>query len=120
VFPTERGLRPGAGSIVAALEATTGVTPLTIGKPGPKLFELAAAAAGCRAADAVVVGDNLATDIAGARAVGARSVLVMTGVTTDADVEALAPDHRPTAIAEDADALRAALDRLAAGSTPAD
>ena len=35
VYPTERGLRPGAGSIAAALEATTGVTPLSIGKPEP-------------------------------------------------------------------------------------
>ena len=43
VYPTERGLRPGAGSIVAALEATTGVTPVSIGKPEPYLLELAAA-----------------------------------------------------------------------------
>ena len=46
VYPTERGLRPGAGAIAAALEATTGVTPLSIGKPSPKLLELAAEAVG--------------------------------------------------------------------------
>ncbi|HET7026690.1 MAG TPA: HAD-IIA family hydrolase [Candidatus Limnocylindrales bacterium] len=113
VFPTERGLRPGAGSIVAALEKTTGVTPLTIGKPGPKLFELAAAAAGAHAADAVVIGDNIATDIAGAHAVGARSVLVMTGVTTRAELDALAQDRRPTAIAQDAAELERVLARMA-------
>ena len=44
VYPTERGLRPGAGSIAAALEATTRVTPLSIGKPEPHLFEMAAEA----------------------------------------------------------------------------
>ncbi len=54
VFPTERGLRPGAGSLVAALEATTGVTAVSIGKPGPLLLEEAARTvgidgrAGCR------------------------------------------------------------------------
>ena len=35
IYPTERGLRPGAGSIVASLEATTGIVPLSIGKPAP-------------------------------------------------------------------------------------
>jgi HAD superfamily hydrolase (TIGR01450 family) len=113
VFPTERGLRPGAGSIVAALQRTTGVEPLTIGKPGPKLFELAAATVGRTAGDAVVIGDNLATDIAGAHVVGARSVLVMTGVTTPTQLDSLPDDRRPTAVAQDADGLRGVLERLA-------
>ncbi len=117
VFPTERGLRPGAGSIVAALEATTGVTPLSIGKPGPKLFELAAAAGGGTAPDAVVIGDNLVTDIAGANAVGARSVLVMSGVTSDEELDAAGPERRPTAVAHDADELRAILERMAKAGT---
>src|SRR4029453_3347420 len=39
VYPGESGLRPGAGSVVAAIEATTGVTPIVIGKPGPLLME---------------------------------------------------------------------------------
>jgi 4-nitrophenyl phosphatase len=113
VFPTERGLRPGAGSIVAAIEATTETRALRIGKPEPGLFEAAAAVVGRPARDAVVIGDNLATDIRGAHAVGARSVLVMTGVTHATDLDDLAPDRRPTEVAEDADALRAVLDRLA-------
>jgi glycerol-1-phosphatase len=113
VYPTERGLRPGAGSIVAAVEATTGVTPLSIGKPEPYLLEEAARAVGRDPREAVMIGDGLGTDIAAARAVGARSVLMMTGVSTAADLEALAPDHRPTEIAANADELAAALTRLA-------
>ncbi len=116
VFPTERGLRPGAGSIVAAIEATTGTTPLVIGKPEPRLFELAAEAAGGAAAGAVVIGDNLSTDIRGARALGARSVLVMTGVATRAQVGALPREERPTEVANDAVELEAALRRLAEGT----
>jgi 4-nitrophenyl phosphatase len=113
VFPTERGLRPGAGSIVAAVEATTGVTPISIGKPAPYLLEEAARAVGREPTDAVMIGDGLATDLAAARAVGARSILMLTGVTTSAQFEALSPGDRPTEVAADADSLAAAIERLA-------
>lgn len=113
-YPTERGLRPGAGAVIAALEAASGVQPLVIGKPEPLLIEEAAAAVGADPRDAVVIGDGLLTDIAAANAVGARSVLVLTGVSTRAQAEALPADRRPTAIAEDAADLARALDRLAA------
>lgn len=115
VYPTEFGLRPGAGSIVAAVEATTGVTAISIGKPGPLLLRLAAQAAGRDPADAVMIGDGLLTDVAAARAVGARSVLMLTGVTTREQLDALARRERPTEVAADAAELAEALDRLAAG-----
>src|SRR4051812_19239156 len=66
VYPTERAVRPGAGSIVAAIEAATGARATSIGKPEPYLLEEAARAAGREAADAVMIGDNLGTDIAAA------------------------------------------------------
>ena len=116
IYPTERGLRPGAGSIVAAVEATTGVTPLSIGKPAPLLLEEAARAAGGHARDAVMIGDSITTDVAAARAVGARSIVMLTGVTTREQLEATPPDERPTEVAADAAELAAALDRLAADS----
>jgi 4-nitrophenyl phosphatase len=100
---------------VAALEATTGVTPLSIGKPAPLLLEIAAEAVGRDAHDAVMVGDGIGTDLAAAIAVGARSVLMLTGVTSPDQVAALPADGRPTAVATDAAALAAALDRLATG-----
>ena len=113
VYPTERGLRPGAGSIVAAIEVTTGVTPLSIGKPEPLLLEEAARAAGGQAKDAVMIGDSLTTDVAAARAVGARSVFMLTGVTPREQLDGLAADQRPTEVAANADELRVALERLA-------
>ena len=112
VYPTERGLRPGAGSIAAALEASSGVTPLAIGKPAPHLLELAAEAVGRHASEAVMIGDGIGTDLAAARSVGARCVFMLTGVTTRDQVEALPADERPTAIAADAGELAAALDAL--------
>jgi 4-nitrophenyl phosphatase len=114
VYPTERGLRPGAGALAAALEATTRVTPLSIGKPEPHLFEMAAEAVGRSPSEAVVVGDGIGTDLAGAKAIGARSVLMLTGITTRDEVEALAAEQRPDAVAADATELAAALDRLSA------
>ena len=112
VYPTERGLRPGAGSVVAAIEATTGVVPVSIGKPAPFLLEEAARAVGREAGEAVMIGDGIATDLAAAHAVGARSVLMLTGITTRADVDALPESERPTAVAADATELAAALDQL--------
>ena len=70
VYPTERGLRPGAGSIVIALEVATGVVPVSIGKPAPYLLEAAAHAVGREPAEAIMIGDGIATDLAAARAVG--------------------------------------------------
>lgn len=115
IYPTERGVRPGAGSIVAAVEATTGVTPVSIGKPEPWLLELAAHTVGAEARDAIMVGDGIRTDLGAARAVGARCVFMLTGVTSRDEVEALPPDARPDAIAADAAELADALERLAGG-----
>lgn len=112
VYPTERGLRPGAGALAAALEATTGVTPLSIGKPGPHLLELAAEAVGRKASEAIVIGDGLQTDLGAAHAVGARCVIMLTGVTTPDQVDKLAPDQRPMAVAADAGGLAALLDSI--------
>ena len=79
------GARPATrapGSIAAALEATTGVIPYVIGKPSPHLLELAAEAVGRPVGEAVMIGDGIHSDLAAARAVGARCVFMLTGVTT--------------------------------------
>ena len=114
VYPTERGLHPGAGSLVAALETASGVVPISIGKPAPYLLEAAAHAVGREPGEAIMIGDGIGTDLAAARAVGARCIFMLTGVTTRAQVEALADADRPTAIAADATELAAALERLGA------
>jgi HAD superfamily hydrolase (TIGR01450 family) len=113
-LPTEHELRPGAGSIVAAVETATGVTPITIGKPAPAILEEAARVAGARASDAVVIGDGIATDIAAARAIHARSVLMLTGVTSRAQLDASPAAERPDEVAADATELAVALERIAA------
>jgi ribonucleotide monophosphatase NagD (HAD superfamily) len=79
---------------------------------------VAAHAVGGDVTAAVMIGDSIVTDIPAAQAVGARSVLMLTGITTRAQVAALPAALQPTEIAVDAAELAAALDRLAA-STPA-
>jgi 4-nitrophenyl phosphatase len=106
IYPTEHGLMPGAGAVVAAVEAASGVSPVSIGKPAPLLLEEAAR----------VVGAGIPTDLVAARAVGARCVLMLTGVSSRVEVEALQGRERPDAIAADALELEAALERLRAGS----
>lgn len=112
-LPTERSFRPGAGSIVAAVETATQISPLSIGKPAPAILEEAARIAGARASDGIMIGDGLDTDIAAARAVRARSVLMLTGVTSRAMLDGLPASQRPDEVAADAADLAAILDRLA-------
>jgi glycerol 3-phosphatase-2 len=61
----------------------------------------------------VMIGDSLATDVAAARAVGARSVFMLTGVAGREQLDALPADQRPTAVAANAQELAAVLERLA-------
>ena len=63
-LPTERGLLPGNGSMVAALKAATDAEPQVAGKPAPTLLLDALARGDFRTP--LVVGDRLNTDIAGA------------------------------------------------------
>ena len=115
LYPMERGFRPGAGSVVAAIEtASRTQARASIGKPEPYLLEAAAKLVGADPRTAVMIGDAL-TDVMAGKAVGARTVLMLTGVTSREMAEHLPEGERPTAIAADAGALAAVLAQLAAG-----
>ncbi len=86
-YPSEEGLIPGAGTIVAALRACTGVEPTVVGKPGPVLTESALRIIGVDPAEAVMLGDRLDTDILSGQRTGCRTVLVLTGVSDRAEIE---------------------------------
>jgi glycerol 3-phosphatase-2 len=83
--PTDRGIAPGNGALVGVLEAASGRRPdVVAGKPYRPLFDETVRRTSAQRP--IVVGDRLDTDIEGAIACGADSLLVMTGVT---DVHAL-------------------------------
>ena len=109
-YPTAAGFLPGAGSIVAALAAATGVVPEVIGKPEPGMFEAIVEAAGVSGQATVVVGDNPDSDIAGANRSGCASILVLTGVADAARVATLVGLQVPSAVATDPAAVRALLE----------
>ena len=116
-LPTERGLLPGNGSMVAALRAATGAEPLVAGKPAPALMQDALARG--RFHTPLVVGDRLDTDIAGANAAGLPSLMVLTGVNTARDAVIAAANHRPTYLGEDLRALNADVATLQIAAHPA-
>ncbi|MEU5266620.1 HAD-IIA family hydrolase [Amycolatopsis sp. NPDC021455] len=115
-LPSERGLLPGNGSMVAALRTATDVEPLVAGKPEPLLFETAARSAG--AERPLVVGDRLDTDIAGAVAAGIDSLVVLSGVATPKQLIEAIPAERGTYLAKDLTALTEAAEDLKIGPRP--
>jgi len=90
-YPEPEGLVPGAGAILALLEATTGVEPVIAGKPRPALFQLALERLGTRPEDTLMIGDRLDTDILGGQLMGIRTALVLTGVSTLEEAERWTP-----------------------------
>jgi len=95
-IPTPRGIAPGNGTLVAAIAAATGATPLVAGKPELPLHEEAVRRTG--ASNPLVIGDRLDTDIEGANRAGVDSLLVLTGVCTARELIEAPPARRPTYI----------------------
>jgi glycerol-1-phosphatase len=116
-LPSERGLLPGNGAMVAALCAATDSKPQVAGKPEPTLLTDALARGKFRAP--LVVGDRLDTDIAGANAAGLPSLLVLCGVSTAAETVRAEVGQRPNYVAEDLRSLYAHADSLRIGPHPA-
>lgn len=114
-LPTDRGMLPGNGSMVQVLVTATGLQPRVAGKPQRPLLDTAAERAGAHSP--LVVGDRLDTDIAAAVAAGMPSLLVLSGVSTAADLLAAPANMRPTAVALD---LRGLIDPAACASPGGD
>lgn len=115
-LPSERGLLPGNGSMVAALRAATARDPQIAGKPQPTLMRDALSRGDFRTP--LVVGDRLDTDIAGASAADLPSLLVLSGVSTADDTLRAVPHERPDYIAEDLRSLATTAEALRVGPHP--
>ncbi|MFT4288039.1 HAD-IIA family hydrolase [Nocardioides sp.] len=106
-FPGGRG-EPDAAAVIAAIEASTGVRcEANVGKPSPLMLETALRVVGLDAAECVMVGDRLYTDIAMAVDAGLDSALVLTGESTEEMVAALPARRRPTWVLHRIDELLA-------------
>lgn len=90
VCPSANGSIPDAGMVLAALQAGTGVTPMAIaGKPNKWVVEVAQEKYGVAKDEIIIVGDRLGTDMLMAKNFDMRSILVLSGVSNRADLDAV-------------------------------
>ncbi len=92
--PTDKGIRPGCGAIVAMLEAATGIKAFSVGKPSPVMMRMARKEVGLNTDETIMVGDTMDTDILGGLQMGYQTILVLSGNTNENDLSryAYAPD----------------------------
>lgn len=102
-YPTPEGLSPGAGVVLAAVEAASGQAPMVMGKPHKRMYQTALERMGCEADQVLVVGDRLETDILGAQEMGSKSALVLSGISSREDAREWSP--QPDVIAENINRL---------------
>jgi HAD superfamily hydrolase (TIGR01450 family) len=94
--PTEDGMMPDIGAMIAFVKASTGREPdLVIGKPSHLMAQTAAAKLGLPMDSLAMIGDYLPTDIALGKNSGIPAVLVLTGETKISDLEnsSIQPDY---------------------------
>jgi NagD protein len=101
--------RPSCGAFAAPIERITGKTPFYVGKPSAFMMRAALRHMGAHSGEACMVGDNMETDIIAGVQSGMTTVLVLTGVSRESDLQRFA--YRPDYAVADALALRALLER---------
>jgi len=79
--PTEHGPRPGCGAVIAMLEAATGASAFSVGKPSPFMMRAARKELGMSTDETTMIGDTMETDILGGVQLGYHTVLVLSGGT---------------------------------------
>jgi NagD protein len=96
--------RPSCGAFAAPIERMTGRKPFYVGKPSPFMMRAGLRQLGVHSGEACVIGDNLETDIIAGVQSGMETVLVLSGVSREADLERFA--YRPDHVVRDAVALK--------------
>lgn len=84
--PTQNGIRPGCGAMVAMLETATGVKAFSVGKPSPIMMRAARKELGLSTDETTMIGDTMETDILGGVQLGFHTVLVLSGGTQAEDL----------------------------------
>jgi NagD protein len=79
--------RAGCGAFVAMLEFATGRQAFSVGKPSPIMMRMARKILGLTTDETVMVGDTMGTDILGAGSMGFTTVLTLSGVTRECDLD---------------------------------
>ncbi len=95
-------LYPGAGSILAAIQAAAGVAPVIMGKPERFMFDLSTQKMGVSPQQTATLGDRLETDILGGQQAGLKTIMVTSGIDNEASIvtKGIQPDVIFSGIAE--------------------
>jgi NagD protein len=115
VGPAPGGPLPATGSVAALISRATGVEPYFVGKPNPLMVRSALNAINAHSEHTMMIGDRMDTDIVAGIEAGLETILVLTGVTSRADVERY--PYRPSRVVESVRDVSAEL--LAAGASRA-
>ena len=95
--PTEKGIMPATGALIAPIELATGKKAYFVGKPNPLMLRQGLKKIGCRSAEIVFIGDRMDTDIIAGIECNVDTVLVLSGVHQMEDVDKF--PYRPKYIA---------------------
>lgn len=101
VYPSPRGLEFGVGALAAMLSYASGAIPVYCGKPEKLFFQELCHRLAVDPTRCVLIGDNLESDIAGARSVGMKTILTLSGIGTRTEAAQLPPELQPDWIIED-------------------
>lgn len=94
-FPGKDGIHPGGGSIVTAVAAASGVKPFIIGKPKTLMLDMLMNMEKTSPKDTIVIGDKHGTDIMLGKKAGTKTVMVLTGVTSEKEAKAYKGANKP-------------------------
>jgi HAD superfamily hydrolase (TIGR01457 family) len=105
-LPVEGAFKPGNGALGSFVQTATGVRPYVAGKPNPDFVTFALERFGVGPEEALIVGDNLLTDIACGKSCGVYTVHVQTGVQYESQVrQSQLADVEPDEVHESVDDL---------------
>lgn len=90
--PSEEGLLPGTGAMIAALATASETRPQAIGKPEPIMYQLAMEQMDARPETTAAIGDRCDTDILGGKRAGITTICVLSGSSNRLEAEAFAAD----------------------------
>ena len=94
--PTENGIMPAVGALIAPIEIATGKKAYFVGKPNPLMVRHANKALSCHTAETVFIGDRMDTDVVSGLEAMIDTVLVLSGVTSRDMIDNF--PYRPTYI----------------------
>ena len=98
VYPSPRGLEFGSGALTAMLSYASGVPGVFTGKPETVFFEELCRQLGADPRRCLLIGDNLESDVCGAKRMGMRCLLTLSGVTGEKDLLSLSAEQRPDGV----------------------